>query len=135
MRFRHGSDIECAPNFVQNLGKSATGTLAMIRQAFCEGRISSALVFKWHVCFSADRKRVIGEEESKQHAHPFDIKGIVPKNSSWQLKQSIPYTILTFHGDCEKMCEHFALNFGDKEMAVETQQRSVSYFLFHQTIF
>jgi hypothetical protein len=34
-----------------------------------------------------------------------------------------------------KMCEDFALNFGDKELAVTTRQRTVLRFLFHQGIF
>jgi hypothetical protein len=36
------------------------------------------------------------------------------KNSSWQSKQSIPPTTVMFYGDCAKMCEYFAPNFGDK---------------------
>jgi hypothetical protein len=36
------------------------------------------------------------------------------RNSSWQAKQSIPYTTVTFYGDCVKMYQDFALNFGDK---------------------
>jgi hypothetical protein len=33
---------------------------------------------------------------------------------SWQAKQSIPHTAVTFLGDCDKMCEDFAPNFDDK---------------------
>jgi hypothetical protein len=44
----------------------------------------------------------------------FVIKGIVYKNSSWQTKQSIPHTTVTFYGDCVKMCEYFLRNFGYK---------------------
>jgi hypothetical protein len=43
----------------------------------------------------------------------FDIKGFA-KNSSWQAKQPVPHTTVTFYGDCVKMCEEFASNFGDK---------------------
>jgi hypothetical protein len=40
MRFRDGSDSECASNFVQIMGKNATQTLAIIKQAFGEENIS-----------------------------------------------------------------------------------------------
>jgi hypothetical protein len=44
----------------------------------------------------------------------FDIKEIVHKELVLQAKQSIPHTTVTFYGDCVKMCEDFAPNFGDK---------------------
>jgi hypothetical protein len=65
----------------------------------------------------------------------FDIKRIVTKNSSWQVKQPIPNTTVTFYGDCMKICKDFAPNLDDKELAVASQQRTVSHFLFHQGIF
>jgi hypothetical protein len=34
-----------------------------------------------------------------------------------------------------KACEDFALNFGDKELAVASRQRIASHFLFDQGIF
>jgi hypothetical protein len=37
------------------------------------------------------------------------------KNSSWQAKQSIIHTTVTFCGDCVKMCDDFSPNFGDKD--------------------
>jgi hypothetical protein len=40
-------------------------------------------------------------------------RGLFTKNSSWQAKQSM-HTTVTFYSDCVKMCEDFALNFGDK---------------------
>jgi hypothetical protein len=57
MRFRDGSDSGCAPNFVLILGKSATDTLAMIRQAFGEESMSHARMFEWHAGLWVDRKR------------------------------------------------------------------------------
>jgi hypothetical protein len=36
------------------------------------------------------------------------------KNSSWHAKRSIPHTVVTFYGDCVKMCDDFAQKFGDK---------------------
>jgi hypothetical protein len=38
----------------------------------------------------------------------------ITNNSSWQAKQSIPHTTVTFHGDCVKMCEDLAPKFGEK---------------------
>jgi hypothetical protein len=33
----------------------------------------------------------------------FDIRGLFTKNLSWQAKQSILHTTVTFYGDCAKM--------------------------------
>jgi hypothetical protein len=41
-------------------------------------------------------------------------RGLFTKISSWQGKQSIRHTTVTFYGDCVKMCEDFAPNFSDK---------------------
>jgi hypothetical protein len=41
-------------------------------------------------------------------------RAFLTNNSSWQTKQSIPPTTVTFYGDYMKMCEYFALNFGNK---------------------
>jgi hypothetical protein len=37
------------------------------------------------------------------------------ENSSWQSKQPIPHIDVTLYGDCVKMCEDFASNFGDQK--------------------
>jgi hypothetical protein len=44
--------------------------------------------------------------------------GIVQKNSSWQAKQSVLHTAVTFYGDYMKMCKDFALKYGNKKLAV-----------------
>jgi hypothetical protein len=49
-------------------------------------------------------------------------------------KQSIAHTRVTFYGDCAKMCEDFASNFGDKELAVVSLQRTASHFILHEGI-
>jgi hypothetical protein len=54
--------------FCANLGKSATETLAMIRQAFGEESKSRTRVFEWYARFKADRKSETGEEQSQGHA-------------------------------------------------------------------
>jgi hypothetical protein len=41
-------------------------------------------------------------------------RGFFTNNSSRHAELSIPHTIVTFYGDCVKMCEDFALNFDDK---------------------
>jgi hypothetical protein len=41
------------------------------------------------------------------------IKGIDHKEFFSQAKQSIPHITVTFYEDCAKMCEDFALNFGN----------------------
>jgi hypothetical protein len=44
----------------------------------------------------------------------FDSKGIGNKEFVLQATQSISHATVTFYGDCVKMCEDFAPNFGDK---------------------
>jgi hypothetical protein len=41
-------------------------------------------------------------------------RGLSTKNSFWQARQSIPHTTVTFYGDCMKIGEDFAPNFGIK---------------------
>jgi hypothetical protein len=47
-------------------------------------------------------------------------------NSPWQTKQSIVHTTVTLKGDCVKMGEDFAANFGDKRTGccITTTRRS-----------
>jgi hypothetical protein len=65
----------------------------------------------------------------------FDMKEMFIKNSSWQTEQSMPHTAVKFCGDCVKMCEDFAPNFGVKKLAVPSRQLTVSHFPSHQGIF
>jgi hypothetical protein len=48
-----------------------------------------------------------GEEQSQEHWSSFAWTpvGLFSKKSSWQAKQSIPHTNVTFYGDFMKMCE------------------------------
>jgi hypothetical protein len=38
----------------------------------------------------------------------------ITENSSWHASQSVMHTTVTFYGNCMKMCESFAPNFGNK---------------------
>jgi hypothetical protein len=42
------------------------------------------------------------------------LRGLFTKNSSRQVKQSIPHTTAAFYSDCVKKCTDFIPNFGDK---------------------
>jgi hypothetical protein len=43
--------------------------------------------------------------------------------------------ISLFYGDCMKICQDFRPNFGDRKLAVASEQRTISLFLFQQGIF
>jgi transposase len=50
--------------FYVELGKSATETLEMLREAFGEHSLSRAVVFEWHSRFKAGRVSVEDDERS-----------------------------------------------------------------------
>jgi hypothetical protein len=62
-----------------------------------------------------DRKRR-DRWRAKSRACTFSLisGGSSTKNWSWQSKQSILHTTVTFYCECLKMCEDFAPDFGDK---------------------
>jgi hypothetical protein len=60
----------------------------------------------------------------------FGIKGTRPGRPNSQFHT----LLLMFYGDCMKTCKRFTLNFGDKKLAVVSQQRIVPHFLFHQGV-
>jgi hypothetical protein len=104
--------------FCANLGKSATETLATIRQAFGEEGMGRTWVFEWHARFRGAGKTERPRAKSRAClSFSFTSRGMFIKNSSWQAEQSIPHTIVTFYGDCMKMCEDFTLKFGNKRTA------------------
>jgi hypothetical protein len=51
------------------------------------------------------------------------------KNWSWQAKEAIPHTPVTFYSDYVKMCEDLAPNFGDKKLLHHDNSPShISFF-------
>jgi hypothetical protein len=55
--------------------------------------------------------------KSIAHHFFFTSRGLFINNSSRKANQSIPHTIVTLYGDCVKMWENFAPNFGHKRTA------------------
>jgi hypothetical protein len=99
--------------YCANLEKeSATKILEMIRQAFGEESMNCAQRVQFH----QDRKMRDRWRAKRRACSSFSLpsKRLFTKNSSWEAKQSIQYTTVTLQGDCLKMCEDFAPNFGDK---------------------
>jgi hypothetical protein len=77
--------------------------------------MSQTSVFEWHIRFRADWNVETVRKQSQEHAHhSLTSNGLFIKNSSWQAKQSILHTTVTFYCGCVKMCEDFAANLGDK---------------------
>jgi hypothetical protein len=93
--------------FCEYLGKGAMETLAMIRQAFGEESIYLYI----ETPNSLRRPKKVRQVKIKVKSMLiifFDIKRIV------HAEQSVPHTTMKFYGDCVKMCEDLAPNFGDK---------------------
>jgi hypothetical protein len=99
--------------FLANVEKNATDTLTLsrsVRRRKYEPQTESS---------NSQRQKKERQVKNKVKSIliiVFDIKGgggFFAEHSSWQAKQSIPHTTVTFYGDCLKMCEDFAPNFGD----------------------
>jgi hypothetical protein len=65
----------------------------------------------------------------------FDIKLTVHKEFVLAGQTVTSAYYCDVYGDCVKMCEDFTLNFGDKELAVASEQSAFSCFIFHQGTF
>jgi hypothetical protein len=112
MRFRDGSDKGTESNSVQILEEVWRGLLAMIRQSFGEVSISCTRKVQTH---PRPKKARRGTTKSRACLSFSLISGLLfTRNPSWQAKQSIPHTTVTFYGDSVKMREDIASNFGDK---------------------
>jgi hypothetical protein len=109
MRFLDGCNSEYASDFVKVSEKMRERSWQRLDK--CSG--------KKHEPYTESqdktKKGKTGEGQSQEHAHNFFIsRRSFTKNLSWQAKQSISHTTVTFHGDCMKMCKDFAPNFGNK---------------------
>jgi hypothetical protein len=96
--------------FCTNLGNCVVETLAVIKQAF--GKESR----KRRVHTHRDRQRR-GRWRAKTRAcslFSLTWRGLFTNNSSCHTKESISYTIVTFYGECVKICDDFEPNFSDK---------------------
>jgi hypothetical protein len=84
--------------FCVNLRRSATKTLTMIRQAFGEEIMCRKRMIEWHSLFRADRKwRDPWKSKSRACLIFFFIsRGSFTKIQSWQAKQSVLHTTVTF---------------------------------------
>jgi hypothetical protein len=85
--------------FCVNIGKQ---TLALIRQTFREESMchTREVQTHWH------RKKWDRWKAKSRVCLTFSLtsRWLFTKNSSWQAKQSVPHTAVTFYGDCMKMC-------------------------------
>jgi hypothetical protein len=88
MRFRDGYNKGTASNFVQISEK--------VRRKWLDKRLGKkACAVQGNSKRTETEKGKTGEEQSQEHAHNF-LWHHITKNSSWQAKQSIPHTTVTF---------------------------------------
>jgi hypothetical protein len=111
MLFHDGSEKGTTKLYV-NLGESAKETLAMIRKAFVEASLSRTRKAQTH----RDREMRGRRKAMSKACSELSLlsRELFAKHLSWQAKQSNTLITVRFNDDCEKMCEDFAPNFGDK---------------------
>jgi hypothetical protein len=63
----------------------------------------------------SEKARKVNTEVKSTLINFFHIKGSVRKEFVLA-GQTVPHITVTFYGDCVKMCEDFARNFGDKRV-------------------
>jgi hypothetical protein len=111
MRFRDGSDKWTASNLVHISEK--------VRRRPWQWLDKLSGKKPWAVLGKSHRWKV--------QTRSIDIKVIVHKEFVLA-GQTVPHTTVTFYGDCEKMCEDFVPNFGDKKPAVASRQCTTWHF-------
>jgi hypothetical protein len=82
--------------------------MAVIRQALEEESMSLTQKFQ------TPRARQVKSKIKGMLIISLTSRELFTKNSSWQAKLSIPHITVMFYSDLVKMCEDFALKFGDK---------------------
>jgi hypothetical protein len=116
MLFCKGPNSKYASDSEQVLEKVQRRPLAVIKQALGEESVSRTWVFEWKSPNSPrlkKAKRVKSEVKSILIIF-IGIKSLFTRNLFWQAKQSISHTTVMFYGNCMKLCDDFAPNFGDK---------------------
>jgi hypothetical protein len=99
--------------FWADLGKRLTETLAMIRQASGEERMS--LTRKVKTQWDLKWRNKWRAKSRACSSFSLTSRGLFTRNSPWQAKQSIPHTTVTCYGDFVNICDHFTPNFDDKK--------------------
>jgi hypothetical protein len=104
--------------FCADLRKSATDTVAMIRQVLKKA---------WAILGTSKltENKKTDEEQSQEHA----------QHSSWHTKQSIPHTTVTFWATAWKCVKTSHRTLATKELAVASRRCTISHFLFHRGIY
>jgi hypothetical protein len=116
----------------QCLWRASSGCL-LTMQPSCQGfsLVKRADLWLW----PSDKATVLPMGKSKltetKKTRQATSRGLFTKISSWQAKQPVPHTTVTFCDDCVKIC----LDFGNKRAAVSLQHCTTPPFLFHQGIF
>jgi hypothetical protein len=120
--------------FCANLGKSATQTVALIRQVFRENSMSHTRVSEWNARFREGQKTWDRWRAKSGASSSFSLtsKGSFIWNLSWQAKQSIPHITVMFYRKCAKISLR---TLATKELDNASWQRTVSHFLFLHGIF
>jgi hypothetical protein len=112
---RHWNSIK----FCANLGKKCDGDSGSVQRG-ARGRKHEPSIGVWMACPNSPRpdkaRQVTSKAKSTAHHYLWHQGDCSVKNPSWQRKQSIAQTTVTFCGDWVKMCEDFDPNTGDKRI-------------------
>jgi hypothetical protein len=123
--------------FCENLGKSATETLAVIRQAYGEESMSRTRVFEWHAWFRADQK---GWDKWRAKSRTCSLFYLTSRGGFHKEFMLAGHTVnSTYYCDSWQRlwnCAHsLSWTLATNELAVASQQHTVTHFLFHQGFF